>query len=148
MKINTEMLAMSMAETVVRREPWEVAARLAELQLGSVEQLLRVRSVAISASADATAYHPANSAGTFAYHHGTFALRNEYVGKVWRVDRADGVEAIVNHTLKVKVIFSNVDVASNDDMKPKPRSRKGAGAERVCIGNLFGTLPEFSAATT
>jgi hypothetical protein len=135
---------MSMAETVVRREPWEVAARLAELQLGSVEQLLKVRSVAISASADATAYHPANSAGTFAYHHGTFALRNEYVGKVWRLDRADGVEAIVNDALKVRVIFSNVDVASNDDMTPKPRSRKGAGAERVCVGNLFGSLPEFA----
>ena len=133
-----------MVETVIRREPFEVAARLAELQLGSVEQLLKVRSVAIAASADATAYHPANAAGTFAYHHGTFALRNEYVGKVWRLDRADGVEAIVNGALKIRVIFSNVDIASNDEFGPKPRSRKGAGAERVCIGNLFGLLPGFA----
>ena len=30
-------------------------------------------------------------------------------------------------------------------MKPKPRSRKGAGAERVCVGNnLFDSLPEFA----
>jgi len=135
---------MSMVETVIRREPFEVAARLAELQLGSVEQLLKVRSVAIAASADATAYHPANSAGTFAYHHGTFALRNEYVGKVWQLDRADGVEAIVNGALKIRVIFSNVDIASNDEFGPKPRSRKGAGAERVCIGNLFGLLPRYA----
>jgi hypothetical protein len=143
--LNIGRLAMSMVETVVRREPWEVAVRLAELQLGSVAQLLKVRSVAISASADATAYHPANSAGTFAYHYGTFALRNEYVGKVWRLDRADGVEAIVNDALKIRVIFSNVDIASDDLMKPKPRSRKGAGAERVCVGNnLFGSLPEFA----
>jgi hypothetical protein len=143
--LNIGRLAMSMVETVVRREPWEVAVRLAELQLGSVAQLLKVRSVAISASADATAYHPANSAGTFAYHYGTFALRNEYVGKVWRLDRADGVEAIVNDALKIRVIFSNVDIASDELMKPKPRSRKGAGAERVCVGNnLFGSLPEFA----
>jgi hypothetical protein len=31
---------MSMVETVVRREPWEVAARVIELQLGSIERLL------------------------------------------------------------------------------------------------------------
>jgi hypothetical protein len=144
-KINTEQFAMGgMAETVVRREPWEVAERLAQLQLGTIDRLLRVRTVAISASADVAAFHPANAAGTFAYHYGTFAVRKEYVGKVWRLERPDGVEAIVNETLQVRVVFANVDVACNDVMKPKPRSRKGAGAERVCIGNLFGSLPEFA----
>jgi len=103
-----------------------------------------VRSVAISASADATSFHPANAAGAFEYHYGTFAVRNEYVGKIWRLERPDGVEAIVNEALKVRVVFANVDIACNDDLKPKPRSRKGAGAERVCVGNLFGSLPEFA----
>jgi hypothetical protein len=70
--------AMKRVETVVRREPWEVGARLAELQLGPIGRLLRVRSIAISASADATPFHPANAAGTFAYQHGTFALRDEF----------------------------------------------------------------------
>src|SRR5580704_14295658 len=135
---------MSMVETVVRREPWEVAERLAQLQLGTIEQLLRVRPVAISASADATSFHPANAAGTFAYQHGTFALRKEFVGKVWRLERPDGVEAIVNEALKVRVVFANVDIACDDELKPKPRSRKGAGAERVCMGNLFGSLPEYA----
>lgn len=135
---------MSLAETVVRQDPWEVGRRLAELQLGPIDRLLRVRSIAVSASADATPFHPANAPCTLAYHHGTFALRDEFVGEVWRLDRQDGVEAIVNDALKVRVIFQNVDVASNDDTKPKPRSRKGAGSERVCIGNLFGSLPEFA----
>jgi hypothetical protein len=135
---------MSMVETVVRREPWDIAARLAELHLGPRERLLRVRSIAIAASADATPFHPANAAGTFAYQHGTFALRKEYVGKDWRLERPDGVEAIVNEALKVRVVFANVDVACDDEMKPKPRSRKGAGAERVCMGNLFGSLPEYA----
>jgi len=133
-----------MIETMVRREPWEVGARVVELELGSVEQLLRVRSLAISASADATNFHPANAAGTFAYHYGTFGLRKEYVGKVWRLDRPDGVEVIVHEALKIRVIFANVDVACDDQIKPKPRSRKGAGAERVCIGNLFGSLLEYA----
>jgi hypothetical protein len=136
---------MSRVETVVHREPWEVSARLAELQL-TIEGLLRVRSIAIAASADATPFHPANAAGTFSYHYGTFALRKEYVGKNWRVERPDGVEAIVNEKLKARVVFANVDIACDDELKPKPRSRKGAGAERVCMGNLFDSLPEYAPA--
>lgn len=135
---------MSMVETVVVREPWDVARRLAELQLGPLARLLKVRSVAISASADATDFHPANAAGTFSYQHGTFALRNEFVDDVWRLARPGGVEAIRNETTKVMVVFANVDVACSDVLRPKPRSRKGAGAERVCDGNLFGSLPEFA----
>jgi hypothetical protein len=100
--------------------------------------------MAIAAGADATPFHPANAAGTFAYHYGTFGLRKEYVGKEWRLERQEGVEAIVNDTLKVRVVFANVDIACDDELKPKPRSRKGAGAERVCMGNLFGYLPEYA----
>jgi hypothetical protein len=134
---------MSRVESIVRREPWEVAARMVELQL-TVEGLLRVRAMAIAASADATPFHPANAPGTFSYHHGTFGLRKEYVGKNWRLERPDGVEAIVNEKLKIRVVFANVDIACDDELKPKPRSRKGAGAERVCMGNLFGSLPEYA----
>jgi len=63
---------------------------------------------------------------------------------VWQLDRPDGVEVIVNDALKIRVVYANVDIACDDEMKPKPRSRKGAGAERVCMGNLFGKLPEFA----
>ena len=136
---------MGMVETILRRDPWDVAARIAELQL-TVEGLLRVRAMAVGAAADATPFHPANAAGTFSYHHGTFGLRKEFVGKIWRVERPDGVEAIINEELKVRVVFANVDVACDDDLKPRPRSRKGAGAERVCMGNLFGSLPEYAPA--
>ncbi len=136
---------MGMVETIVRRDPWDVAARIAELQL-AVDGLLRVRAMAVGAAADATPFHPANAAGTFSYHHGTFGLRKEFVGKIWRVERPDGVEAIINEELQVRVVFANVDVACDDDLKPRPRSRKGAGAERVCMGNLFGSLPEYAPA--
>jgi hypothetical protein len=133
-----------MIETVVWRDPWDVDRRLAELGLGSRTRLLKARSIAISAGADATLFHPANAAGTFSYHHGTFALRHEFVGENWQLDRTGGVEAIRNDAIQVTVVFANVDLACNDVLKPKPRSRKGAGAERVCGGNLFGSLPEFA----
>lgn len=71
---------MGMVETVTWRDPWDVDRRLAELRLGPRARLLKVRSVAIAAGADATPFHPANAVGTFSYHHGTFALRNEFVG--------------------------------------------------------------------
>ncbi|MBR2819713.1 MAG: hypothetical protein IKE60_33900 [Reyranella sp.] len=135
---------MSFVEAVVLRTPHDVERRLIELELGSRTRLLSVVAVAVSAGADATSFFPANAAGTLAYQHGTAALREEFIGEDWSLDRADGVEAIRNDSVKIKVIFSNVDTACDDDQKPKPRSRKGAGSERACIGNLFGSLPEYA----
>ncbi|WP_026608201.1 hypothetical protein [Methylocapsa acidiphila] len=135
---------MAVVKTRILREEWEVEARLAKLQLNK-RKLLEVRSTAIAAAADATPFHPANAAGTFSYQHGTFALRNECVGEKWEIDRPNGVEAIRNEAIRVKVVFANVDVACNDEHEPKPRSTKGAGAERLCADNLFGeTLPRFA----
>lgn len=136
---------MAMIETVIVRKPWDVDRRLNELGLDR-KTLLKVVAVALAASADATPFHPANAAGTLAYQHGTFALRDEFVGAIWTLDRPDGVEAISNETKKVKVAFANVDSTCQDEHLPKPRSRKGAGAERVCNGSLFDDLPHFAPA--
>jgi len=134
---------MAWAETVVLKEPCDVDRRLAELQL-TREGLLKVREVALAAGADATPFHPANAEGTLSYQHGTFALRNEFVGENWKVYRPNGVEAIRNEKLSLTVAFSNVDIACNDQFEPKPRSHKGSGAERVCQGNLFPWLPSYA----
>jgi hypothetical protein len=133
---------MSAAATEIHREPWDVDRRLHELGL-TRKGLLKVVAVATNASGNATPYHCANAAGTFSYQQGTWALRNEFVGKGWKLDRTNNVEAIWNESLKVRVVFSNVDVACHDEQEPKPRSKKGAGAERICQGNLFGDLPRF-----
>ena len=134
---------MALIQTRVLRDETVVNRRLAELDMDKVK-LLTVRSRAISAAADAPPFHPANSAGTFSYHYGTFALRDAFVGDTWVVDRPDGVEAISNEGKKTKVVFANVDHAGgDDDHAPKPRSRKGAGSERVCQGNLFGDSPRY-----
>lgn len=139
-----------MIETLVLREPWDVDRRLGQLDLEK-SKLLQVRDVSRASAANATPFHPANASGTFSYQDGTFALRNLHVGagSRWLLDRTNGVEAIRNDALKVRVIFGNVDVACDDANKPKPRSAKGAGAERACQGNLFGdSLPEYVASPT
>ena len=115
------------AETKVFRDPWDVNQRLDQLDLNR-QGLLTTRDIAISERANATDFHPANAPGTFGYHHGTWALRHELVGDRWVVDRSDGIEAIWNEGLQIKIAYCNVDVACNDDHIPKPRSEKGAGA--------------------
>ena len=128
--------------TKTLREPWEVDPRLGELGL-TRKGLLRVAHVANDAASTATPYHCANAAGTFSYQYGSWALRDEFVGPEWKLERPNNVEAIWNENRKVRVLYSNVDTACDDDQKPQPRSDKGAGAERVCGGNLFGKLPSY-----
>ena len=132
-----------MIETQVWKEPWDADRRLAELGLQRAA-LLTVVNVALSAGADATPYHPANAEGTLRYQNGVWALRDQVVGERWSVHRENSVEAVRNDQLKVKVAFANVNIACNDEEMPKPRSPKGAGAEHVCSGNLFDSLPRYA----
>lgn len=135
---------MDPIETLVLREPWEIEPRLAELGL-SRKGLKAAASIATADRANATPFHAANAAGTFAYQSGTWALRDQFVGNAgWLVDRLDGIEAISNAESGVRVVFSNVDLACDDMHPPRPRSDKGAGAERACAVNLFGDLPTYA----
>jgi hypothetical protein len=128
--------------TTILQEAWEIEPRLTELGL-TKKGLLEVRDVALSEGANATAFHAANAAGTYAYHEATWALRDRFVGGDWVLDRSDGVETIKNDKLKIKVAFSNVDQACNTFHIPKPRTKKGAGAERAVGADLFGGLPHY-----
>jgi hypothetical protein len=134
---------MEFAPTQYFREPWESDHRLNQLQV-TRRGLLQVRDIAMQERSNATDFHPANAPGTFGYHHGTWGLRDQFVGERWVVDRGDGIEAIWNEGLKVKIAFCNVDFACNDDHIPKPRSEKGAGAERASGTPLFGSLPQYA----
>jgi hypothetical protein len=135
---------MERVETKIFDQPWDVDRRLNEMKLDRA-LLLEVRDVARNASLNATPFHPANAAGTFGYQDGSWALRDRFVGDIWGVDRLDGVEAIGCEELRIKVAFCNVDLACNSFQMPKPRSRKGAGAERASGGGLFGDdLPQYA----
>lgn len=134
---------MDFVETKIFREPWDVDQRLNQLGL-TRSGLLEARDVAMQERGNATDFHPSNAPGTFGYHHGTWAIRDRFVGEQWTLDRSDGIEAIRNESLKLKVAFCNVDVACDDDHIPKPRSEKGAGAERASGTPLFGKLPQYA----
>lgn len=135
---------MAYAQTELRREPWDVDRRLATMKL-SRKTLMEIADVALNEASNATPFHPANSAGTFSYHQGTWALRDRYVGKEgWALERLEGVEAIYNSDLKLRVVFANVDNACLDEQPPKPRSKKGSGSERASSGNLFPDLPQYA----
>src|SRR5947209_8061955 len=136
---------MDAVETIILLEPWKIEPRLKELAL-TRKGLLEARDVALHDSANATLFHAANAAGTYAYHSGTWALRDRFVGGDWVLDRSDGVETIRNEKLKLKVAFSNVDLACDNFHIPKPRTKKGAGAERATGADLFGLagLPHYA----
>ncbi len=134
---------MKHVQSIVRRESWEVEPRLSGMSLRSAG-LLRVRDVAMTARANVTDYHAANASGTFAYQDGTWCLRDEFVGEDWKMERPGGVEAIFNPNANVRIAFANVDRCCDINYDPKPISGKGAGAERLCESNLFGTLPTFA----
>lgn len=134
---------MQRLETIIRRDPWEVEPRLKELGLTS-SGLRRVRDAAMVARNNATDFHAANAAGTFAYQDGVWCLRDEFVGETWKMERPGGVEAIVSQDAGVRVAFANVDRCCDIVHDPHPISDKGAGAERLCENNLFGELPIFT----
>lgn len=141
--INTGFPMSDHVATRILREEWEIRPRLHEMALDK-DKLLNIRTLAVGASADATPFFPANAPGTFSYHYGTFGLRHEFVGDVWLKDTSNGVETIKNEALHIKIVFANVDVACDNAHEPRPRSNKGAGAERLCAGNdLFGGLPRY-----
>lgn len=134
---------MAATKTIVLREVWDVDLRLSQLKL-TRDGLLIARDVAMQERANATAFHCSNAPGTFSYHHGTWSIRDQFVDEAWAVCRLDGIEGIRNEVLKIKVAFSNVDLACDDNHIPKPRSEKGAGAERAASGGLFGHLPHYA----
>lgn len=135
---------MAYLKRIIRRDPWDVEPILKKMNMTAVG-ICRVRDVALTERANATAFHPVNAPGTFAYHHGVCALRTEFVGKHWKVECPGGVEAIIAIDLTVRVAFANVDLCCDECHDPLPFSGKGSGVERLCQGNLFGdALPTYT----
>jgi hypothetical protein len=108
---------------------------LAGLELDR-EKLIAAGHHALAAAATASPLHPSNAAGMFAYMDGVKGLRAENLGGNWEIFTKEGVEGISNESLKLRVVFANVNQACRD-ASPKARSRKGAGSERVACGDMF-----------
>ena len=138
-------MAPDRAPTRILKEPHEVRPRILELGL-SVSGIVRIARVARNAAANGmTPFHARNAPGTYAYHYGVFATRDEYVPTGdWEIQCIKGIECIFNRARNIRVAFANVDICCNDFCAPKPRSEKGDGAKRICQTNLFGNLPHFA----
>ncbi|WP_126719622.1 hypothetical protein [Sphingomonas ginkgonis] len=130
-------------EQTLRSDFDDVEERVKSLAL-TVSGLRRVRDVAMAERANVTLLHAANAAGAFAYQYGVWALREEFIGEDWTLERPGGVEAIVNLSLNVRIAFANVDRCCDQFHSPVPISGKGSGAERLCHANLFENLPVFT----
>lgn len=131
----------------VEQKIWERDDAREKLEAMNLDRdaIIRVAAVAIGQANNVTRNFARNAWGTLSYHYGIAELRNQFVGPIWKADVSDGIESIVDERAKRKVTFQNVDVAmGNQD--PKPRSPKGAGAERACKGNLplFPDAPRFA----
>src|SRR4051812_271127 len=106
--------------TRIFKAPGEVVPKVQSMKL-TVDGLRRVARVARNAAANGeTPFHALNAGGTFAYHYGVFALRDEFVvAGEWVVDRIEGIEAIRSVDGSVRIAFSNVDLCCNDFQSPK-----------------------------
>lgn len=113
------------------------------------DKLIRVGAVAIGQANNVTQNFATNAWGSISYHFGLAELRNQFLGPIWKIDRSENIESIVDETNMRKVTFQNVDVAMGK-CDPKPRSPKGAGSERACQGNvdLFPDAPIYAPAAT
>lgn len=132
-----------MEKQKILQEVWEVDARLISLGLPQPD-LVRVVQESVLARNNSTTYDPANAAGWFAWSFGTRALREVFCLKGWKLDRKDGIESIYNEKLNIKVVFQNVDCASDRSRAPKTRSQKGAGSERAVSNNhQFDLFPNY-----
>lgn len=130
---------MALVETTIRRDQWDVDLRLSQLGLTRAKLLAAV-AVAMHERANATPFHPVNAAGTFAYQHGVWAIRNEFVGGMWVEDKTDGVEGIRNETLGIKVAFpTSISRARTTTFRSRARTKGQVRSGRAVA------VPRFSA---
>ena len=131
---------MPFAETKVVAREIDVDRRLSELDMHR-EDILDIRNVACSMHATGSSlFFPPNGAGLLAYLYGTRELRKTFLGRNWTIDQSFGTSGVRHPECKRIVIYQNVDVACSLSELPKPRSRKGAGSERLSQGSFFDLI--------
>jgi len=127
---------MPIFRTSIIDHPLDAERRLADFGLVRA-QILAIRDAARGATEDASPLMPLNAPGTLGYIYGVEALRGNVLNDEWVIDRTLGVEAVINHSIGVRIGFQNVDVACDPVMPPMPRSEKGSGTARLCRLSLF-----------
>ncbi|GJL77725.1 MAG: hypothetical protein NPINA01_07140 [Nitrospinaceae bacterium] len=112
----------------------EVGKKLKKMGLVRSD-LIKVIHDAVLARNSCTDNDAANAPGSLAYFAGTRSLREILRSQGWQINRKDSVEGIVNSIATIKIIFQNVDRASEKNWEPRARSKKGPGSERTVSNN-------------
>jgi len=120
----------------------DVERRLSELGMDR-QDVLDIRNVAASMHATGSSpLFPANGAGQLAYQYGTRELRATFLKRSWTIDQSYGTSGVRHPAQKIIVLYQNVDVACSLSNNPQPRSRKGAGSERLGQSNAFDLIED------
>ena len=127
---------------MIVEEGIHAARRIADLGFGEWDSLLKVRDVACAKAAEgASPFFPLNGAGTLAFRYGTRELGAYLDTLGWVTHNAFGASGMRHPSTARLAYYQNVDVACDLARDPRPRTRKGTGAERRDQGVLWEDLP-------
>ena len=127
---------MASFKTAILEKHDDVDKRLSDFGL-TVGQVEAIAVAARTWANDSSPLMPLNAPGTLAYIYGVQELRRQLLGGDWQLDRACGIEAVVNRTLNLRIGYQNVDRACDAFAMPNPRSAKGSASEGLCGPSLF-----------
>ena len=122
--------------------PIDVNRRLAELAMFE-EDILAIRNIACSMNATGSSLmFPPNGAGLLAYLYGTRELRATFLSRGWEIDQSFGTSGVRHPGKNLLAMYQNVDVACSKLDLPRPRTKKGAGSERLSQMTAFAGMED------
>lgn len=132
-----------MRPTKLTRELPDVVSRLESVGLTKAE-CLTIAHKAASARNESIFIDPISASGQLAYIYGNRALRQALLAKEgWEIDRTDNIESTVNYERGLRIIYQNVERASDPLKGPKAISEKGNGSARIVNAAQILLFPEW-----
>ena len=130
----------------IYRDSAEVANRLAQFDI-TVQEVIPIIEAVVSARNDVVGADARTAAGTKAYLAGVRHVRFCFMPKGWQIDRANGVESVVDQASGIKIVYQSVDEACVGVRGPQAINGKGPAAVtavKLAQGSLFSVeeLPE------
>lgn len=126
---------------IIYAEPGERNRRLRALGC-SRSQLIEVVEACVAARGGCTDNDPKSAPGYEAWRVGTRLLREIFLRKEWEKYDLNGIEAIINHALKIRISLVNTDAGTGDISKsPRNRTLKGPATQKVTDLNNQAELP-------
>lgn len=120
---------------IVRANEWDVASRLAQLDL-TKSQLIEIVKACVAGHAGCTDNDPPNAKGYESWRWGVRRARELLRQEGWEKDDSGNFSTIVNHKRKIRIaIMNSDDGAGLVDRIPQNRAKKGPNSEKVATTN-------------